>query len=334
MDLLIAIMQRSAVLDVGGQAAHRWRRQTPDRERSAPQVIEEGAVGSTKRAPEGSRDGGEVRLLGNLDTRLPSLEAIDIRRFNGTTRMAATWFTAVFNVDPEDDPFRLRGPAAFDVIRRGNPTDSREDDGIGWRRTWLRSADLMIIRIAQAIDDDWRDKHPSLRVTAAQAGAVERVILAFRRLRMEVHVDDVAWVGRAFIVARMLPLAADARIAEDFTAIHVTERCTELATVRDLINGQPVRRSEWEDRRVHCDAGLVNKARDERSTTRYAAGHRRFASDGSRASARSGLDRMTTDIVDARHRCRGNRRPNHRDWVSGARAGYRDATFENIRNSR
>ena len=60
--------------------------------------------------------------------------------------MESTRFTAVFDVDPEDDPFSLGRPAAFDVIRRGNLADSREDDGVGWGRTRLR---------ASTEDPDW-----------------------------------------------------------------------------------------------------------------------------------------------------------------------------------
>src|SRR6266567_3856746 len=140
MDLLIAIMQRATVLDVGSHSVDRCWRQRPDRDSQVLQRVKEVAVGLAKGGPEGRRHGSEVWLLGNLDTRLPRLEAIDIGRFNGALRMESTRFTAVFDVDPEDDPFSLGRPAAFDVIRRGNLADSREDDGVGWGRTRLRTA--------------------------------------------------------------------------------------------------------------------------------------------------------------------------------------------------
>src|SRR5881396_3758257 len=116
MDLLIAIMQRTTILDVGGQAIHHWRRQCPDRESTVLQGVQERAVGCAERAAEGRRDRAEVRLLRDFDTSLPSLEAIDISWLDGALRMEPTGFTAVFDVDSEDHPLRLGRSAAAEVV--------------------------------------------------------------------------------------------------------------------------------------------------------------------------------------------------------------------------
>ena len=137
MDLMIAIMQRATVLDVRSRTIDCGRRQRSDWQCSIFQSIQEGAAGLAKCSPEGWRDGGEVGLLRNLDTRLPGLEAIDISRFDRTLRMEATRFTAVFDVDAEDNPFRLSRSTAMNVVSRRDLANTREDDRIGWGRTRL-----------------------------------------------------------------------------------------------------------------------------------------------------------------------------------------------------
>jgi len=149
MDLVITVMQRATILDVGSHTTHCGRRQRPDWEGSAFQCGQEVAVRFSQGLPEVSRNRAEVRLLRNFDSSLPSLEAIDISRLDCPARVATTRLAAVFDIHTEDNPFRLGGPAAMDIVRRSKLADARPDDGIRWRRTRLRSANLVIIRIAE-----------------------------------------------------------------------------------------------------------------------------------------------------------------------------------------
>src|SRR5438093_8485077 len=150
MDLTVAVEQRTAILDVGGQAVDRRRRQRPNRQRAGFQRAQEVAVRLPEGHTEGRRDGGEVRLSGGLDTGLPGLEAVDISRLGRERRirMAATRLAAILDVDTEDHPFRTIGPWAIDVVLRRDPANAREDERIGWRGTRLRSAHLVISRVA------------------------------------------------------------------------------------------------------------------------------------------------------------------------------------------
>jgi len=279
MDLMIAIVHRTTILNVGGHAIDGGRRQRADGEDAVFQVRQEVAVRCSEGLPEGGRNGAEVRLLRDFDSSLPSLEAIDISWLDGTTRMAATGFTAVFDIDAEDHPFRLSRSAAADVVDRSHLPNARPDDGIGRRRTWLRPTDLVIIRIAELelVDErpaGWRDERIGDRVTATQASASQRVVNAFGSLRMEVHVEDIPRVGFTFVVADMRPLPTDTRIAEDFTAVHVAKRRTQLATVRDFLDRQAIGRSEREDRGVHLDAGLIYESRYQHTATCHPTGNR------------------------------------------------------------
>src|SRR5262245_8807266 len=117
---------------------------------------------------------------------------------------------------------------------------------------------------------------------------------------MEIHIDDIAWVAFAFIVARMRPLAADARIAQDRPSIHVRKRSAQLATVRDLPHRQVID-LKWEDGRVHRDAGLVHIARIEDTAAGYTTGARYFAMDTGWTGRWPGLDDISATVIDAFH---------------------------------
>ncbi len=106
MDLVIAVMQRTAILDVSRPTVHGGRRQRPDWESAALQRRQEVAVGLPERVPEVRFHDVEVWLPAHQDTRLPGLEAVDIRWFNRASRMETTRFTAVLNIDTEDYPLR------------------------------------------------------------------------------------------------------------------------------------------------------------------------------------------------------------------------------------
>src|SRR6266496_2323188 len=106
MDLPVAVEQRTAILDVSGHAVDSRRGHRPDRQGAGFQRVQEVAVRLPEGHTEGRRNGGEVWLSAGLDTRLPSLEAVDISRLDCPARMRATRFAAVFDVDPEDHPFR------------------------------------------------------------------------------------------------------------------------------------------------------------------------------------------------------------------------------------
>src|SRR5262245_12893580 len=101
MDLLIAIMQRAAIHNIGRLAVDRVRRQRPwrhsandlaidDLGRRADGVDEVTAIRSQFRS-EICRYGAEVRLLGDGDSRIPSLEAIDVGRRDRALGPPATW---------------------------------------------------------------------------------------------------------------------------------------------------------------------------------------------------------------------------------------------------
>src|SRR5207249_7110849 len=96
---------------------------------------------------------------------------------------------------------------------------------------------------------------------AAQASAAQGVPRAFRgRHRMEVkQLEFVTRIALALIVAGMLPLAGDALVTQNRAAIHLTERRTQLPTVRDMVNGQSVHNQRADDR-INFDARLVRSA--------------------------------------------------------------------------
>src|SRR5262249_2794595 len=155
-----------------------------------------------------------------------------------------TRFAPVFDVDTEDDPFRVPLVGTRVGLRR-EPANTREDDGVGWRRTRHRSAYLVISRVAQ---DELLCQPVEVAIglihvtqdAAAQRRIHKRVEAAFRGDRVEVHVDGVPRVTSALVVALVFPLATDAGVAEDDTAVHLAERRAQLATVRDLLNRAPV----------------------------------------------------------------------------------------------
>jgi hypothetical protein len=123
---------------------------------------------------------------------------------------------------------------------------------------------------------------------------------------VEVHVEDIARVGLTLVVAGVLPLATDARITQDGTAVHLGERRTQLATMRDLVDRQPVWRSEREDGRSHFDTRLINEARYQRPATRDTAYRWSLAPDTSSAGARGGRDCITGGVIDAQVICAGD----------------------------
>jgi len=84
MDLVIAIAQRTTIVDVRCQPTDGRRRQRPDQvsSRIGLQACYEGAVVRSEALTEGSRDRAEVGLPIDRYTRPPRLEAIDVRWFN------------------------------------------------------------------------------------------------------------------------------------------------------------------------------------------------------------------------------------------------------------
>src|SRR5262245_60779891 len=228
MDLVISVVHRTTIIDVGLHAVDNRVRECPRRNsadhlpvddlcRLADRVDEVTAI-FTKGLPEGSRHVREVWRLRDVDTGLPRLEAIDICRFYCSTRVSTTWFAPVFDVDTEDDPLRVPFVGTRVSLRRQS-ANTCKDDGIGWRRTRHRSARPVIIRVAKhklvrnPVEMTIRLVH--IHCAAAQARTTERVEAALRRHRMEVHVDGVPRVTGALIVALVFPLATDAGVTED-----------------------------------------------------------------------------------------------------------------------
>src|SRR5438093_337044 len=127
MDLVIATIQRTTILNVSGDTVNGGRRQRPDWERSVAQRIQEVTVRLSESRTEGGRYRGEVRLLAHRDTRLPSLEAIDIGRLDCALRVMPTWLTPVFNIDAEHHIFRRLIARALAAINfRFDSRDTRE----------------------------------------------------------------------------------------------------------------------------------------------------------------------------------------------------------------
>jgi hypothetical protein len=112
--------------------------------------------------------------------------------------------------------------------------------------------------------------------------------------------DCVFRVAFAYVVTVMLPLAANARIAEYFAAIFVGIRSAQLTAMGDLEHQiRRVSRSSREDCGFHKDAALICEAWDQLTATRCAAGNRRYAAHMSRASTRGRGNRMAFGINDA-----------------------------------
>ena len=283
MDLVIASPHCATILDVRSHPTHGWTGQRPDqRSVISRQPIQEGAAVRAEAPTEGRCDRAEVRLLVNKDAYSPCLEAIDVCRLNRALRMESTRLAAVFDIDTEDHPFRALPFARIVSVWR-ELADAREDDRIGRCRTRLRSAHLVIIRIAELELMDTqsatrrRDERSRCRIAAAQTGATQRVEHTLRSRRVEVHIERVPFVATAAKVAVMLPLAADAEIPENRTAIHLAERRAQLATVRDVLDLQPGSPDARDCYRGHGDARLIDIAVIQIAATRYPAGHRQDA---------------------------------------------------------
>src|SRR3989442_4051953 len=236
MDLVVARVERTTILDVSRLSEDIRAGQIARHDGLAvigsttetiilTQAVQEGAAIRCERLAQANRDGREVGLPGGRDTGLPSLEAIDVSR-RICELLVATWFAAVFDIDAEDDPFRTLA-AATAIGPASHPANTAEDNGIGWGRSRLRPANA-VVRIA---DDELLTRRgegtvlANFRRTAAEASAQECVVVALRRLRVEVNVDLVNRIAAAFVVTMMRPLAADARIAQRArVAILVAER--------------------------------------------------------------------------------------------------------------
>ena len=150
--------------------------------------------------------------------------------------METTRFAAVFNIDPEDHVPGVGCPAVACVRLRLEGANASQNDGIGRCRTWLWPADLMIIRVAEVVGNS-RTNELSARA-AAQASAQQRVIYAFGSIRMEIHIDFILRIAGALIVADVRPLAADARITQNLTAVLLAEGRAQLTTMRDVVQYQ------------------------------------------------------------------------------------------------
>src|SRR5437899_2483668 len=152
MDLLVTVIQRPAINDVRGHAAHSGTGQRAgshsSRSTGADRVYERAAI-LRKAITERSRDRAGIRMFDHCDSRIPSLEAIHIGRLFGSSRMQATRFAAIFNIDTEDKPAVRLVLAARATIGGREYAQTREDDRIGRGRTRLRSADLGIIRVTE-----------------------------------------------------------------------------------------------------------------------------------------------------------------------------------------
>ena len=118
MDLLIAIVQRSAVVNVSRCAADRGGRQCALRQSTGAQRIQEVTAIRAQSGAESSRNRAEVSFLSNRDTSVPCLEAIDIGRRDRSARMLATGFAMVLDVDAEYNVARHRGLAVSRVGSR------------------------------------------------------------------------------------------------------------------------------------------------------------------------------------------------------------------------
>ena len=241
MDLLVAVIQRAAVVDVGWLAADVRVRQRPRLHAGAStgaDRLDEGAVIRRNASPEVGRYRAGIRVLLDRDARIPSLEAIHISRLFGAARVQTTWLAPVFDIDAEDNPFRtLAASTAVGPLR--HPANTGEDNSIGWRWSRFRAAsavvwiadDVLLTRRGEcAMCADFRS-------AATEASAEERVIVALRRLRVEVNVDLVNRIALTVVMTMVRPLTADARIAQRVgVAIPVAEWSARLTTMSDLLD--------------------------------------------------------------------------------------------------
>ena len=113
MYLAITVIQRPTIRDRGRYRRtvepDRFRRQSSDREVAISQPIQESTaiLGKGLAERRRDRDGLDVLLIDG-DTCRPRLEAVDVSRFDGSARMAATRLAAVFNIDAHHHPLSLR----------------------------------------------------------------------------------------------------------------------------------------------------------------------------------------------------------------------------------
>src|SRR5262249_5056416 len=158
-------------------------------------------------------------------------------RLFGAAWMQTTGFAPVFNIDTEDKPAQRLVLATVTASRRLEYAQTGEDDRISRGRTRLRSADLVIGRVAQAVGDSRTDELST--GAAAQACALEGVEYTLHGtyiglVGMEFRVNGVLRAACTLIMPIMLPLTADARIAQDLATIMLIEGRAQLTTMRDV----------------------------------------------------------------------------------------------------
>jgi len=196
----------------------------------------------------------------------------------------------------------------------------------------------VIIRIAEGIlmnarlsNGRW-DERARCRIAAAQAGATQRVEHTLRSRRVEIHVERVPFIAATCKVAVMLPLAADAEIPQNRAAIHLAEWRAQLATVRDVVDGQARGSDARERRRGHRDTRLIDIAVIQITAARYTAGHRQHTDHVGRAVFCGCRDSLTPDIVDTGDSRGGYRCSRHTDIdVKPSRAGHSDVADDGYR---
>ena len=172
MDLLVAVIQRAAVVDVRWPAADVRVGQSPGRHSrwtTGADRLDERAVIRRNAPPEVGRYRAGIRVLLHRDARIPSLEAIHISRLFGAARVETTWLAPVFDIDAEHKPAQRLVLATVTTRGRLEYSQTREDDRIRWGRTRFRSADLMIRRVAQAVVGRRTDEDSTGAATEASA---------------------------------------------------------------------------------------------------------------------------------------------------------------------
>src|SRR5262249_12360217 len=109
-------------------------------------------------------------------------------------RMQTTRLAAVFDIDAEDKPAQLGVLTAIATSSRLECPQTREDDRISRGRTRLRTADLVIGRVAEGVIGSRTDE--GAVAAAAKASALEGVEYALHGtyigiVRMEFRVNGV-----------------------------------------------------------------------------------------------------------------------------------------------
>src|SRR6185369_8443300 len=148
MDLAVAIFQWPTIDDVSPHTTDAGTGQRADGKQTSGLSVQERAAILSQQGAELCRNRVVVRLLGHRETSLPSLEAVDVSRIDGSTRMATTWFAAVFDIDAQNHPFGTFVTVTV-IVRAFQYSDAGPDKSIGRSRARLRTADLMVIRVAE-----------------------------------------------------------------------------------------------------------------------------------------------------------------------------------------